>query len=203
MKFDHDKNNLLFLEFCKDQNDTNFERFYNKNHLWLDIILIKSGIYDDDDRHDIKQDIWIKTRDKCSEYNPELGSVRNWIFKTIAYYTFLGYYRDSQRKNNKTINPDGVEIDGEQISFLENLPADEIDSAQDYDRFYLNYVLRNAIGKLKRQDHQKMILLHYFGNLSYKHIAVLMKEKYSNIRVWNHRANNELNEIMNSMGIRS
>jgi RNA polymerase sigma factor (sigma-70 family) len=202
MIFDHDKNNKLFLEFAKDPSNNRFELFYKHNHKWLELILTKSNI-DEESRFDLMQEIWLEIRDKSHDYNPILSSVRTWIYRTIAQFKILGYYRDSQRKNQKVVNTDGIEIDGDQVSFLENLPAEHINTFQDFDRFYLNYMLRTAISKIKRQDHQRMILLHYFGGLSYKHIAVLMKENYNNIRVWNHRASSELSEIMKSMGILS
>jgi RNA polymerase sigma factor (sigma-70 family) len=194
-------NDLLFLKYAKNKNDAAFSDFYKENAEWIDIILIKN-IKNREDREDIAQEIWIKVQDRALEYDPEISAVRTWIYNTIAKFEILAYFRDGSRKQDKSADLGGVRIEGEEIAFLENLPADKINTFQDFDRYYLNYVLRKAINKLARQEHQNLMLMHYFGDLRYKDIALIMNENYNNIRVWNHRASNELSNIVDLMGIR-
>ena len=116
------------------------------------------------DAEDITSDVFVKVAEKIHTYNPEKAAFSTWIF-TIASNEIKMHYRSNKKECS-----------------IENIP--EI-----ADRFFIDEGLLCQEEKTQLfceickldEKHKNIILLKYFGSMSYSQIAEFMEISESNV----------------------
>lgn len=108
---------------------------------------------------DLLQEIFIKTFNSLSKFNPDKASFRTWIYRISSNHT-LNYLKSKQRRNDyKTeLYEEG------RASSNENLYEDAIKKEQ-------IHAILLAIEKVLKPKHKQIMHLHYFSDLSVSEIS--------------------------------
>lgn len=113
-------------------------------------------------------------------------NMRAWLY-TVARNLYFNY-RNRERKNVPLEEIGDTLWDEEGANLLNQLLADE--------RLRLLYQALQHIGEQKRE----ILTLQYYGGLSQKKIAVLLRISPENVRVLAHRGKRELKKYMEAKG---
>lgn len=116
----------------------------------------------------------------------EHTNMRAWLY-TVARNLYFNY-RNRERRNVPLEEIDDTLWDEEGANLLNQLLADE--------RLRLLYQALQHIGEQKRE----ILTLQYYGGLSQKEIAVLLRISPENVRVLAHRGKRELKKYMEAKG---
>lgn len=116
----------------------------------------------------------------------EHTNMRAWLY-TVARNLYFNY-RNRERKNVPLEEIGDTLWDEEGANLLNQLLADE--------RLRLLYQALQHIGEQKRE----ILTLQYYGGLSQKKIAVLLRISPENVRVLAHRGKRELKKYMEAKG---
>lgn len=116
----------------------------------------------------------------------EHTNMRAWLY-TVARNLYFNY-RNRERKNVPLEEIGDTLWDEEGANLLNQLLADE--------RLRLLYQALQHIGEQKRE----ILTLQYYGGLSQKEIAVLLRISPENVRVLAHRGKRELKKYMEAKG---
>ena len=116
----------------------------------------------------------------------EHTNMRAWLY-TVARNLYFNY-RNRERRNVPLEEIGDTLWDEEGANLLNQLLADE--------RLRLLYQALQHIGEQKRE----ILTLQYYGGLSQKEIAVLLRISPENVRVLAHRGKRELKKYMEAKG---
>ena len=178
--------NIDITELIEKARKKDQKAFYTLlNTYWSDVYrfqFLKTG--DEDEAEDITIKTFSKAFDKIDLYN-ERYNFKTWLI-SISKNIFLDHLR---KQRTETISINKKEAEAYKIS-------DETPSAEDQLIIEQNLVqLRNYIKQLKPQ-HQEIINLRYFREMSYKEMAEKLNEPMNTIKVKLLRAKNLLAEII-------
>lgn len=136
---------------------------------------------------DIAEDLMQETFLKALlSLKDEHTNMRAWLY-TVARNLYFNY-RNRERKNVPLEEIGDTLCDAAGANLLSQLLADE--------RLRLLYQALQHIGEQKRE----ILTLQYYGGLSQKEIAVLLKISPENVRVLAHRGKRELKKYMEAEG---
>ncbi len=136
---------------------------------------------------DIAEDLMQETFLKALlSLKDEHTNMRAWLY-TVARNLYFNY-RNRERRNVPLEEIGDTLCDEEGVNLLNQLFADE--------RLRLLYQALQHIGEQKRE----ILTLQYYGGLSQKEIAVLLKISPENVRVLAHRGKRELKKYMEAKG---
>lgn len=132
---------------------------------------------------DLMQETFLKALLSLTD---EHTNMRAWLY-TVARNLYFNY-RNRERRNVPLEEIGDTLCDEEGVNVLNQLLADE--------RLRLLYQALQHIGEQKRE----ILTLQYYGGLSQKEIAVLLKISPENVRVLAHRGKRELKKYMEAKG---
>lgn len=129
---------------------------------------------------DIAQDVFIKAWEKRHQFNPQKGSLKNWVY-AIALNAVRDYFRRNTLRETVEL-PDDVCSDEDIV--------DEMDT-KDAHRFILQHM------KALPPKEQELLTLRYTQELSLQEIGEVMGMRYSAVKVALHRATKKLRDRCN------
>lgn len=136
---------------------------------------------------DIAEDLMQETFLKALlSLKDEHTNIRAWLY-TVARNLYFNY-RNREQRNVPLEEIGDTLCDAEGANLLNQLLADE--------RLRLLYQALQHIGEQKRE----ILTLQYYGGLSQKEIAVLLRISPENVRVLAHRGKRELKKYMEAEG---
>lgn len=136
---------------------------------------------------DIAEDLMQETFLKALlSLKDEHTNMRAWLY-TVARNLYFNY-RNREQRNVPLEEIGDTLCDAEGANLLNQLLADE--------RLRLLYQALQHIGEQKRE----ILTLQYYGGLSQKEIAVLLRISPENVRVLAHRGKRELKKYMEAEG---
>ncbi len=130
---------------------------------------------------DIMQDVFVKAWQGCRKIELKNLNFSAWLYK-VASNTINDYYRKKYRTPNIVSIDEAVEIqskDSPQNNLSEQFSKDEI---------------RFALDKLPTH-YKEVIELRFFQNLNINETAQIMRKNSITVRVWQHRAIKQLEQI--------
>lgn len=129
---------------------------------------------------DIAQEVFIKAWEKRSQFNPDKGSLKNWIY-AIA----LNAVRDHFRRNRIRAT----------VELPEEISSDEDIARQTDTKASAAFILEHM--KSLSAKEQELLTLRFMQELSIEEVAEVMKMKYSATKVALHRATKKLQDRCN------
>ena len=114
------------------------------------------------DTEDILQDIFLKVFKNLKKYNSEKASFRTWLYR-IANNETINYLKSAQVRYKTT-----SELDTSRL-----VSAEDIENQAIHDED-INQVI-SIMKKVLSSKHQKIMMLHYFSNLTVKDIGHVME----------------------------
>lgn len=132
---------------------------------------------------DILQEVFIKAWKGCQNLNTEDLKFSAWLYK-IASNTLNDYYRKKYRQ------PESVSIDDAIGVKARN------DSLDDINLHYDKKVIAQALDKLPNHF-KEVIELRFFQEFSILETAAILSKTSVTVRVWQHRAIKQLEQIFN------
>ena len=129
---------------------------------------------------DITQEVFIKVWEKRTQYNPQKGSLKNWIY-AIA----LNAVRDYFRRQKGAV----IEELPENIESSENVE-------DDISKKHLHTLVLHQLQHLSKKE-QDLLTLRYVQEFSIEEIGEILHMKYSATKVALHRATKKLQDRCN------
>lgn len=185
----------LFIDYQKTGNQRSFNNFVNETNPWL-LNMIRKYVSNQDAANDIAQEVWIIVEEKKHSYDVEKASVRTWIFSYIARGRILHYLRDSKKEISRHGQSQTIIIDGEEVDIFDSMESDASEMP-DYDAIEQNKMIIDSIKKLD-DKFQDVVLLHHYGNLKLKDVALLTSNKHNTVRIWHDRAKKKLEKFLHN-----
>ena len=108
---------------------------------------------------DVVQEIFMRIYKKLNKYNPKKASFRTWIYRIASNYC-INYHRDHQGDQH-------LVLDGDRISGSEDILANLIQKED------ISYIL-DLMKKNLSQRNYKILILHFYSDLSQKDISETM-----------------------------
>lgn len=131
---------------------------------------------------DLRQETFLKAILSLPENH---GNMRAWLYMVARNLYFN--YRNHEKRNLIMEKPDELQK-GEEISLLERILQDE-----------KKQVLYEALQHLP-MNKREILILYYFGGLSQKEIAAILKQTSENIRIQAYRGKKQLREYLEVNG---
>ena len=170
-----DSDELLMDRYCAgdvEAFDVLYQRYTGR------IVRFLTNMVGKDQAMDIAQVTFIKIHDNRHRYRAG-APVAAWFF-TIARNTALDYLRSAPKRREVF----GLEVD----------PGKEGPSRD----LYRDAQVREAVQKLSK-DQQDVVLLHWFGELTFEEVAKVVGASSAAVRVRAHRAYEKLRESLASL----
>lgn len=139
-------------------------------------------VRNEDDAMDLAQEAFIKAYNGLSGYE-EAYSFKSWLYTIASHHTIDFLRRKKQRKEADLLDTDH---DKEYVPMIDSLIKDE--TLQRLDR---------EIERLP-ENYRMVILLKHKEELSIEEIATVMDVPEGTVKVWLHRARNQLKRRMRS-----
>lgn len=136
-----------------DQYSILMERYHNE---MFSFVFNMVGQYQDTE--DLVQEIFYKTYQSLSKYNPKKASFRTWLYRIASNHT-INYVNSKYYRTRTTSEVDLSLLEGD-TDLVEEVIKDE----------QLNRVVA-AMKKVLIKKHQTILALHYFSGLSVKEIS--------------------------------
>ena len=141
----------------KDHFATIIEKYHNEIFSFVFNML---GQYQDTE--DLLQDIFLKVYRNLKKYNKEKASFRTWLYR-IANNETINYLKSAQKKYSSI-----GELDSSRL-----VSVDDVENQAIHDDD-INQIIQ-IMKKVLSIKHQKIMMFHYFSNLSVKEISKAME----------------------------
>jgi RNA polymerase sigma-70 factor (ECF subfamily) len=156
-----------------------------ENHQRLIINTCKGFLHNDEDAHDVAQDVFIEAYRSIKKFRGD-SKISTWLYR-IAVNRSLNFIRDN-RKHKQVNDIDLMYSKGEKHPEIESnplLPDTELENRE------RSVVLFNAIDELPKKQKTAFILNKY-ENLSYKEISEIMNRSITAVESLLFRAKKNL-----------
>jgi len=140
------------------------------------------GVYDEEDRLDLMQEVFIKVYKNLQGYDPSL-SFSSWIYR-ITHNECISFFR------KKSVRPQVVTTTEEGRDLLEFI-KDDTDPLQKVFSIEAEQTIKNALQEIS-ELHKDVLILRFFEGYEYKEISDILKIPMGSVATHIHRAKKSL-----------
>lgn len=191
----------------KADKEAGFELLFKKYKPMVFNFLNKGLYFDEETAKDLMIDVFTKIHLNIDSYTIEKSALSTWIHK-ITKNTLLDHIKS--QVNRETLSIDSFFEKNTSKNDDENVPMFQIadntlsnDSSELLIREERVGTLLNALGKMKREEHKKVLTLFYLEEKSYREISEELNIPNGNVKVLLHRAKNSLRNILVKEGFKA
>ena len=188
----------------KAEKEAGFELLFKKFKPLVFNFFNKALFSDGETAKDLMIEVFMKVHINIDSYSAEKAALSTWIHR-ISKNVLIDHLRS--RANKDTLSIDSLfDNSTKNNDSDENVPKFQIadNNANDSSDLMIReervLELLNALNKLKREDHKKVLTLYYLEEKSYKEISDEMNISNSSVKVLLHRAKISLRNILDRQG---
>jgi len=188
----------------KAEKEAGFELLFKKFKPLVFNFFNKALFSDGETAKDLMIEVFMKVHINIDSYSAEKAALSTWIHR-ISKNVLIDHLRS--RANKDTLSIDSLfDNSTKNNDSDENVPKFQIadNNANDSSDLMIReervLELLNALNKLKREDHKKVLTLYYLEEKSYKEISDEMNISNSSVKVLLHRAKISLRNILDKQG---
>lgn len=165
-----------------------FDRYEAK----LSRYIARLGVINEDDRHDVLQDIFLKVYRNLNGFDTSL-KFSSWIYR-IAHNEAISWYR------KRNVRPEGHLIsDSEEILSFSSSKEDTAEVI--FDRNVNAEQVNSALQKLD-QKYRSVLILRFFEHKEYEEISDILKLPVGSVGTLIHRGKKQLADVLNESSLR-
>jgi len=191
----------------KAEKEAGFELLFKKFKPLVFNFFNKALFSDGETAKDLMIEVFMKVHINIDSYSAEKAALSTWIHR-ISKNVLIDHLRS--RANKDTLSIDSLfDNSTKNNDSDENVPKFQIadNNANDSSDLMIRkervLELLNALNKLKREDHKKVLTLYYLEEKSYKEISDEMNISNSSVKVLLHRAKISLRNILDRQGFKA
>jgi len=191
----------------KAEKEAGFELLFKKFKPLIFNFFNKALFSDGETAKDLMIEVFMKVHINIDSYSAEKAALSTWIHR-ISKNVLIDHLRS--RANKDTLSIDSLfDNSTKNNDSDENVPKFQIadNNANDSSDLMIRkervLELLNALNKLKREDHKKVLTLYYLEEKSYKEISDEMNISNSSVKVLLHRAKISLRNILDRQGFKA
>jgi RNA polymerase sigma factor (sigma-70 family) len=190
----------------KAENEAGFELLFKKFKPMVFNFFNKALFSDGETAKDLMIEVFMKVHINIDSYSAEKAALSTWIHR-ISKNVLIDHLRS--RANKDTLSIDSLFENNASKGDDDNSARFQIadDNANDSSELMIReervLELLNALNKLKREEHKKVLTLYYLEEKSYKEISDEMNISNSSVKVLLHRAKNYLKDILDRQGFKA
>jgi RNA polymerase sigma-70 factor (ECF subfamily) len=191
----------------KAENEAGFELLFKKFKPMVFNFFNKALFSDGETAKDLMIEVFMKVHINIDSYSSEKAALSTWIHR-ISKNVLIDHLRS--RANKDTLSIDSLfennASKGDDDNSSRFQIADENisnDSSELLIREERVLELLNALNKLEREEHRKVLTLYYFEEKSYKEISAEMNMLNNSVKVLLHRAKISLRNILDKQGFKA
>ena len=188
----------------KAEKEAGFELLFKKFKPLVFNFFNKALFSDGETAKDLMIEVFMKVHINIDSYSAEKAALSTWIHR-ISKNVLIDHLRS--RANKDTLSIDSLfDNSTKNNDSDENVPKFQIadNNANDSSDLMIReervLELLNALNKLKREEHKKVLTLYYLEEKSYKEISDEMNISNSSVKVLLHRAKISLRNILDKQG---
>jgi RNA polymerase sigma-70 factor (ECF subfamily) len=187
----------------KAEKEAGFELLFKKFKPLVFNFFNKALFSDGETAKDLMIEVFMKVHINIDSYSAEKAALSTWIHR-ISKNVLIDHLRS--RANKDTLSIDSLIDNTKNNDSDENVPSFQIadNNANDSSDLMIReervLELLNALNKLKREEHKKVLTLYYLEEKSYKEISDEMNISNSSVKVLLHRAKISLRNILDKQG---
>lgn len=188
----------------KAEKEAGFELLFKKFKPLVFNFFNKALFSDGETAKDLMIEVFMKVHINIDSYSAEKAALSTWIHR-ISKNVLIDHLRS--RANKETLSIDSLfDNSTKNNDSDENVPSFQIadNNANDSSDLMIReervLELLNALNKLKREEHKKVLTLYYLEEKSYKEISDEMNISNSSVKVLLHRAKISLRNILDKQG---
>lgn len=187
----------------KAEKEAGFELLFKKFKPLVFNFFNKALFSDGETAKDLMIEVFMKVHINIDSYSAEKAALSTWIHR-ISKNVLIDHLRS--RANKETLSIDSLFDNTKNNDSDENVPSFQIadNNANDSSDLMIReervLELLNALNKLKREEHKKVLTLYYLEEKSYKEISDEMNISNSSVKVLLHRAKISLRNILDKQG---
>lgn len=187
----------------KAEKEAGFELLFKKFKPLVFNFFNKALFSDGETAKDLMIEVFMKVHINIDSYSAEKAALSTWIHR-ISKNVLIDHLRS--RANKDTLSIDSLFDNTKNNDSDENVPSFQIadNNANDSSDLMIReervLELLNALNKLKREEHKKVLTLYYLEEKSYKEISDEMNISNSSVKVLLHRAKISLRNILDKQG---
>lgn len=141
-----------------------FKILVDRYHQQIKRFVMRISNIDEDESHDVLQEVFIKAWKNIESYNPAF-SFSSWLY-SIARNETINYYK----KHIKKTADNTLQVSTEQLESI----AEHFDQSGDFDRKLQKKRVVDAIQQLD-EKYREIIILHFFEHKSYREVSDILK----------------------------
>lgn len=187
----------------KAEKEAGFELLFKKFKPLVFNFFNKALFSDGETAKDLMIEVFMKVHINIDSYSAEKAALSTWIHR-ISKNVLIDHLRS--RANKETLSIDSLIDNTKNNDSDENVPSFQIadNNANDSSDLMIReervLELLNALNKLKREEHKKVLTLYYLEEKSYKEISDEMNILNNSVKVLLHRAKISLRDILDKQG---
>jgi len=187
----------------KAEKEAGFELLFKKFKPLVFNFFNKALFSDGETAKDLMIEVFMKVHINIDSYSAEKAALSTWIHR-ISKNVLIDHLRS--RANKDTLSIDSLFENNASKGDDDNSARFQIadDNANDSSELMIReervLELLNALNKLKREEHKKVLTLYYLEEKSYKEISDEMNISNSSVKVLLHRAKISLRNILDKQG---
>lgn len=166
-----------------EQRNQAFEAFYNR--YWVEVAsYVKKKVPEESKAKEIFSDVWVKAYYKLKTFVWDDIPLNHWLLSTAKYTILQGYYNEKRRYKLEVIT-DFTDSASDRIEKAQTEPDMVVEQLlqQEADQRFLQIV-----NLLKNDLQRQILILRYFGELTFEEIAQRLGKSAGTIRVNHQRA---------------
>jgi RNA polymerase sigma-70 factor (ECF subfamily) len=190
----------------KAEKEAGFELLFKKFKPLVFNFFNKALFSDGETAKDLMIEVFMKVHINIDSYSAEKAALSTWIHR-ISKNVLIDHLRS--RANKDTLSIDSLFENNASKGDDDNSARFQIadDNANDSSELMIReervLELLNALNKLKREEHKKVLTLYYLEEKSYKEISDEMNISNSSVKVLLHRAKIYLKDILDRQGFKA
>jgi RNA polymerase sigma-70 factor (ECF subfamily) len=190
----------------KAEKEAGFELLFKKFKPLVFNFFNKALFSDGETAKDLMIEVFMKVHINIDSYSAEKAALSTWIHR-ISKNVLIDHLRS--RANKDTLSIDSLCANNTSKGEDDNSATFQIadNNANDSSELLIReervLELLNALNKVKREDHRKVLTLFYLEEKSYKEISDEMNISNSSVKVLLHRAKIYLKDILDRQGFKA
>jgi RNA polymerase sigma-70 factor (ECF subfamily) len=190
----------------KAEKEAGFELLFKKFKPLVFNFFNKALFSDGETAKDLMIEVFMKVHINIDSYSAEKAALSTWIHR-ISKNVLIDHLRS--RANKDTLSIDSLFENNASKGDDDNSARFQIsdDNTNDSSELMIReervLELLNALNKLKREEHKKVLTLYYLEEKSYKEISDEMNISNSSVKVLLHRAKIYLRNILDKQGFKA
>jgi RNA polymerase sigma-70 factor (ECF subfamily) len=190
----------------KAEKEAGFELLFKKFKPLVFNFFNKALFSDGETAKDLMIEVFMKVHINIDSYSAEKAALSTWIHR-ISKNVLIDHLRS--RANKDTLSIDSLFENNASKGDDDNSARFQIsdDNTNDSSELMIReervLELLNALNKLKREEHKKVLTLYYLEEKSYKEISDEMNISNSSVKVLLHRAKIYLKDILDRQGFKA